>query len=243
VSRIVDLTCPFDRQYTVPQYLHHNWRIKFESLFTFPRDGQRVVEFTMSTHTGTHVDSPSHVLEDGFDLDGYALSTFFGTGVVLDVTKGPKEPIEADDLERADVGVRSGDIVLLCTGWGRHFVEEPLDPYYLALNHPGLAVSGARWLVDRGVKAVGIDTYSIRGVTDDAEIDADVIRVGTTTERIPTRGRTEPVHQILLGNGVLICEQMTNLHEVVSRRCTISLFPLPFVGMDGAPVRAVAILD
>src|SRR5688572_466450 len=97
VSTLVDLTCPFDREYSVPQYMHHNWRLEFRQLFTFPRDGQRVTEFTMSTHTGTHIDAPSHVLPHGKTLDQFPLSSFYGPGIVLDLPRGELGEITAED--------------------------------------------------------------------------------------------------------------------------------------------------
>lgn len=243
MPQIVDLTCPFDREYTVPQYLHHAWRLEFKHLFTFPRDGQRVTEFTMSTHTGTHVDAPSHVLENGKTLDAFSLSAFYGTGVVLGFPRGELGKITAADLQKYSNDICEGDIVMLCTGWGKYFVEDPKDTYFIAAKQPGLTEDGAQWLADRKIKAVGIDVFSIRHPGDNSEVDMEGIRPGTYTERIPIRGKIERVHEILMTNDILIIEQLTNLESIAGKRATFSLFPLPFVGMDGAPVRAIAILD
>jgi kynurenine formamidase len=53
----------------------------------------------------------------------------------------------------------------------------------------------------------------------------------------------EPVHDVLLGNDVLIVEQLTNLHLIAGRRVRVCFLPLPFVGLDGSPVRAMAWVD
>lgn len=240
--QIVDLTCPFDREYSVPQYLHHNWRIEFKPLFTYARDGQRVMEFRMSTHTGTHVDAPSHVLKNGKTLDELPLSSFYGPGIVLDVQKGELGEIDDSDLEKADFGIREGDIVLLYTGWGKYFVEEPKDPYYLASRHPGVSVRGAEWLVAKKIKAVGIDVFSVRPPAK-SELQFDRVHPGTITERMPIRGIVEKVHDIFLSKDIVLLEQLINLDQIVGKRLTISFFPLPMTGMDGAPVRAVAFVD
>jgi kynurenine formamidase len=181
-----------------------------------------------------------HIYEGGKPLSDFPLERFYGEAVVLDVPKDELEEITAADLENATPDVRAGEIVLIHTGWGRfYFGEERKHELYLAKRQPGLVVDAAQWLVDKGVQAVGIDTFAVRHpfpVNSDYPLTEEGILAGKSRPK-------EPVHDILLGNEVLIIEQLTNLHLIVGKRVTVMFLPLPFVGLDGSPVRAVALVD
>jgi kynurenine formamidase len=53
----------------------------------------------------------------------------------------------------------------------------------------------------------------------------------------------EPVHRTLLGNDIVLIEQLTNLDKIKGQRVTCSFFPLPVKGLDGCPIRALAFVD
>ena len=120
-------------------------------------------------------------------------------------------------MEATGAKVERGQIVLLATGWDRKFST----PEYH--THPYLSVEVALWLLDRGVKMVGVDFFS-----------ADL--------PVPRRpqGFDWPVHHLLLGNGILIAENLANLTTIAGRRLTIGAFPLKIKGGDGAPARIFA---
>jgi kynurenine formamidase len=116
----------------------------------------------------------------------------------------------ADLFEGLDV---AGKAVLIHTGWDRHWRT---DAYFE--NHPFLAETAARQLAERGAALVGIDSYNI----DD------------------TRTRRRPVHTILLGAGILICEHMTHLDELPPSGFRFTAAPPMIAGMGTFPVRAFA---
>ncbi len=118
--------------------------------------------------------------------------------------------IEADAFERRDV---AGKAVLIRTGWDSHWRT---DDY--AVGHPFLTEAAARLLAERGARLVGIDSYNI----DD-----------------PSR-RSRPVHTILLGAGILICEHMTRLDVLPEEGFRFSAVPPKIQGMGTFPVRAFA---
>lgn len=231
---IVDLSCPLDPTYRTAQYPTIGNRISYHPLYTMPRDGRRCTEFTLTTHTNTHVDAPRHVFADGIALDELPLESFYGDAVVLDVQKGELGEITAEDLDAAGQDVREGDIVFFCTGWGKYFWDEPRHADYLAVKHPGLVESAALWLVERKVKAVGIDCFAIR--------HPNLSPALTVADKQANKPKpVEPVHYHLLKNKIVILEQLMNLESIVGKRVTAAFFPLPFTGIDGSPVRAVAI--
>jgi kynurenine formamidase len=107
----------------------------------------------------------------------------------------------------------AGRAVLVHTGWDRHWRTDAYRE-----NHPFLTEAAARLLADRGARLVGIDSHNI----DD------------------TRGRSRPVHTILLGAGVLICEHMTNLAALPEEGFAFTAVPPKIGGMGTFPVRAFA---
>jgi kynurenine formamidase len=126
--------------------------------------------------------------------------------------KAAAQAVDADAFAGLDV---AGKAVLVETGWDRHWRT---DAY--AAGHPFLTEAAARLLVERGAKLVGIDSYNI----DD------------------TSRRSRPVHTILLGAGVLICEHMTRLTALPDAGFTFTAVPPKVAGMGTFPVRAFAML-
>ena len=126
------------------------------------------------------------------------------------VVRSRKMAADADAFDGLDV---AGKAVLVQTGWDRHWRT---DAYYQ--GHPFLTEAAARLLAERGAALVGIDSYNI----DD------------------TSGRSRPVHTILLGAGVPICEHMTNLGALPGAGFAFTAVPPRIAGMGTFPVRAFA---
>ena len=126
--------------------------------------------------------------------------------------KAAAQAVDAEAFEGLDV---AGKAVLVETGWDRHWRT---DAYFT--DHPFLTEAAARLLVARGARLVGIDSYNI----DD------------------TSTRMRPVHTILLGAGVPICEHMTNLAALPAAGFRFTAVPPKIAGMGTFPVRAFAAL-
>jgi len=235
MPRIVDLTCPLETTYRTRQYPTISYKTYISPLFTVLRDGRDVTEFRLTTHSNTHVDAPRHIFDGGKPLDALPLESFYGDAVVLDIPKGELGEISAADLEREAPDLPEGMIVLLHTGWGKYFWSEPKHAEYLAAHHPGLIEDAGDWLADHKVKAVGIDCFAIRHPSLSPSLSYEQKKAGAPRP-------VEPVHHRLLSQDIVILEQLMNLEEVKSRNCIASFFPLPFLGVDGSPVRAVAIV-
>lgn len=121
---------------------------------------------TLSSHAGTHVDAPYHYGPQSGGapartIDAVPLKWCIGPGVLLDMThKADGEDITdgdvAAELERIDHELAPGDIVLIRTDASKRFAE----PGYQH-HQPGLRRSATEWLVDRGVRLIGIDAWTI----------------------------------------------------------------------------------
>ena len=126
------------------------------------------------------------------------------------VVRADAMAVDADAFESLDV---AGKAVLVHTGWDRHWRS---DAYFA--DHPFLTEAAARLLAECGARLVGIDSHNI----DD------------------TRGRSRPVHTVLLGANILICEHMTNLAALPDHGFAFTAVPPKITGMGTFPVRAFA---
>ncbi|MGA8833847.1 MAG: cyclase family protein [Desulfomonilaceae bacterium] len=182
-----------------------------------PQDPLNVTEIQIICHVGTHVDAPRHFFPDGPGIDQIPLDRFRGSGVVWRLDIKPFGIIGTDDLERADPELQWGDIVLLNCGWFPNFGKDIYDQNY------SLSPEAANWMVDRGVKLVGVDCSTV-----------DLAH----SQRRP--GFNWPIHRILLSHGVLIAEHLTNLDSLSGKRVEVIFLPVKIRDADGAPARVVA---
>jgi kynurenine formamidase len=208
--------------------------------------------FVTVMHHGTHVNAPLHLVQGGAGVGELPLELFFGTGVVLPVPKGEWEYIEPADLEAAGPEVGEGDIVLINTGWHHGYAD---DMEYFG-HGPGLSEAAARWLIDRRVKMVGIDTATV-----DHPLATGLAQrhrsVGPLIVELPRqyRARTgrqpvedfpdwNPAHRALLRAGIPTIENVgAEVDSVSGMRCAFQAYPWHWPEGDACVVRLVAILD
>jgi len=192
--------------------------VKVTRCRTIEDDGLNVTELRVCVHHGTHVDAPVHFIPGGRSASDLALEDVSGDAVGLQVRRGAGEAITVTDLENQDQRVMPGDIVVIDTGWGKHFYGDPIT-YQV---HPYLSEDAAGWLAERDVKMVCVD-----------------IPTPDMPEPLRDPGFDWPVHHLLLGRGTLIAEHLNSLHLVAGRRFRLFALPLPIVGADGSPARIV----
>lgn len=165
----------------------------------------------MVANTGTYLDTPFHRYAEGADLADVDLAALAALpGLIVRRPWRERLAVEADDLAGLDV---RGKAVLVHTGWDEHWRT---DAYFE--DHPYLTAAAAQLLVEGGARLAGIDSHNI----DD------------------TRARARPVHTILLGAGILICEHMTNLAAIPETGFRFFATPPRIAGMGTFPVRAFA---
>jgi arylformamidase len=172
-----------------------------------------VSELRLGSHSGTHVDAPVHFLPDGAGVDEWPLDRLTGPALVARID-GPPQRIPAGILEGLEVpdGVER---LLLDTGnrWSRSGATgADLAEQGRAV---GLDEDAARWIVDRGIRLVGIDRLSIERSRDGVHF---------------------PVHTALLEAEVVILESL-DLSDVEPGDYTLLCLPLRIAGCDGAPAR------
>ncbi|MDA3146795.1 cyclase family protein [Leucobacter sp. UCMA 4100] len=179
---------------------------------TLERDGVAVSELHLGSHSGTHLDAPSHTVQGGRTLAEVSLDELVGEALI----------IHAEGVAAAGRALTAGElgldaltevprIVAIATGWHRHFGT----PAYL--EHPFIDKAAAEKLWQLGMRVLVVDTLS-----PDQTPSADF-----------------PVHAVVLGQDGLIVENARGL-DALGDRERLGIFPLRLGAVDGAPVRAVA---
>ena len=179
-------------------------------------------------HVGTHLDSWGHVNPNAPRAEGIPLEYCYGDGVVLDFThKAVGDEIQADEvraaLEKINYTIKPLDIVLIRTGAATFCTEKR----YLT-DHPGMGKEAVHWLLDQGVKVIGIDAVGFD------------IPVAYMFER----KKFWESHLVMLEREYYHLENMCNLEEIPPpyHSFTVSVLPVKWRGASAAAVRAVAIV-
>ncbi len=180
---------------------------------------------TLAAHAGTHVEVPYHHKIDGEDCMRYPVTKLIGECVVVPCQdKKPGDPITVEDMKKVEGLIQKGDIVFLHTGYDKLFRTPDWQPY------PYVTESALAWLMKYDIKVLGTDASGV-------EVP-DGYSNGRMNEIFG-----EPIHTTCFHNGIAIVESLTNLGAIEGIRTTVFILSLPMQGMDGSPVRIVAIKD
>ncbi len=184
--------------------------VRIRPAMTLAKDGVNLSEICLGSHTGTHVDAPSHFIKGGRGVDRLDLDLFLGPAWVADLRR-VKQGIDAAALEAARIP-KGISRVLLRTRNSR--LWHPARPFTTEFVY--LALDGADWLLQRGVRLVGIDYLSIEGF----------------------HVAGAPTHHRLLGAGVPIVEGL-DLFRITPGRWQMVALPLRIEHGDAGLTRAV----
>ena len=167
----------------------------------------------MSTHTGTHMDAPSHFVTGVSSIDQIPVNRFISRAILIKIAKASDELITAREIEASKVNILEGNSVVFSTSW-----ENEVDNDYYFNHSPGLSEDAAEYLIDKRVNAVCIDSPSI-----DRGSDSNF-----------------PVHKLLLSKEILIVENLCHLSKIDNHNFTLIMMPLKLSGASGSPIRAIA---
>jgi len=158
------------------------------------------------SHTGTHVDAPAHFIENGMTVDAIPLNLLIGRVHVVDAGS---TVIDRESLAGMDL---ADDMRVIFKTRNSYVWSEP----EFVRDFVYLTADAARYLVENGIKVVGIDYLSVEKYNFD----------------------TPDVHRTLLGSGAVIIEGL-NLSDVEPGHYELICLPLKIEGGDGAPARVV----
>ena len=173
-------------------------------------DVANVSQFNTEIHTGTHVDAPWHFIANGKTVEQLSLDVLIGSTVVAEISN---TSITAEDLESLDLPQNTQRLLFHTRNsqlWQNKVTEFQKD--FVALT-----ADAARWIVDRGIKLIGVDYLSVQRFGD-----------------------SSLTHEILLKAEVIVIEGL-NLSGVKSGKYHLTCLPLKLVGAEGSPARAILI--
>jgi arylformamidase len=169
-------------------------------------DVANVSRLDLGVHTGTHIDAPLHFVDRAADTESIALDVLVGPAHVVDATR-VEQVLDEESLRGLDLPA-GAERLLFKTQNSSLWELDEFSPDFVHLTG-----DGARYLIERGTRLVGIDYLSVGD---------------------------EAAHRELLGAGIAAVEGL-DLRSVEAGEYQLVCLPLRLVGSDGAPARAVLI--
>ncbi len=180
-------------------------------------DGYKVTQININSHNGTHMDAPAHVLENGITLDKLDVINFVGMAALIDCSDLDEgNIIEYDYIEKNKEIIEKAEFIVFKTNWSKYWNTEK----YLG-NYPIISEEVIDYVISNKKKGLAFDTISVDSI-DNAKLEK---------------------HHRLLSNNILIFENLTNLDLIDTNLFVFCALPLKFENSDGAPIRAIAMLD
>jgi arylformamidase len=211
MAKVIDLSMALYEG--MPKY-PHDAVVPFKATSTakVEEDGMELTEITVSSHAGTHFDTPHHVLAQGCTIEKVGLDRLVGKVKVFNVSNLRRSaPVGKKELEKCGIQLEKGDAALIFTG-----AEKMLGKPEYFTDYSPLTADAAAWLVEKNVGIVGVD--------------------------MPSADHDFSAHKVLLDAGVCIVESLVNLQSLLAGGPYLFVaLPLPLLGVEASPVRAVAI--
>lgn len=187
--------------------------LELELIESMDKDAHaNVTRISAAVHLGTHVDAPHHFLNDGRTVESLPLDVLTGPCYVTQLPDGI-EAITSEVLDRTEITSEMKRVLFGTSNshlWAKG--ESQFQTDFVAITE-----DGAEWLVERGVKLVGVDYLSVAPYGDSV-----------------------PTHTVLLKAGVVVVEGL-NLSQVMRGFYDLYCLPLKIAGSDGAPARAILV--
>ncbi len=183
----------------------------FKKACNIEENGFAEMKVTFYTHTGTHIDSPAHILKNSNSLSDLDIGHF--TGKAFIARYSASKPLNIQWIKEEIDRVGKPDFILLNCGWDQYWAS---DGYFSDFPLPGHEVF--QYLSQLGLKGIGIDAISIDPVHPVSLFN----------------------HRVILASNTIIIENLKDLHKIPDGIFEFFCFPLKISGGDGSPVRAVA---
>ncbi|MGL4875354.1 MAG: cyclase family protein [Clostridium sp.] len=182
--------------------------VKIKSLWSVENEGYNVTELKINTHSGTHIDMPKHLFQNGEDLEWFTADKFIGKAFMLDCRK--EKEITKSFIEKNIKDIKTYRYLLFKTGAEGLWGNEAYLKEYITFTKDAVDFLGNL----ENLYGVGIDAISIDGVENE-ELEN---------------------HKGILVKGKIIIENLCNLDELEGE-FEIIIAPLKIKGGDGAPAR------
>ncbi len=194
-------------------------QVEFETLGHIDLVGRRTTHLHIGTHAGTHIDAPSHFIEDGKPISEVNLDNFIGPATCLDLSQvNPNTEVKLDVIKQALGDEAPEERIILYFNWARHFGSKT---YYK--DQPYLGPAAADWILQYNPKLLGYDLAMPDNPLDGNKSECD-----------------SPMHKKFLGSGIPLLESI-NMTDYLGKNFSLIALPLNLKDLDGSPVRCVAI--
>lgn len=180
---------------------------------TLEQDGYLEHLISFYTHTGTHIDTPAHLIPGGHTIDAFTCEKFYGIAAVVDCQN--VKQINRDMVQRTYEENDRPDFLLFYSHWIDFWGTEA---YFR--DFPVLTKDAAGFISSLPLKGVGIDAISFDPIDD---------------EKLPN-------HMALLSREIILIENLRELRQLLNKQFHFSCQPLKIKGADGCPVRAFAVV-
>lgn len=186
--------------------------------YTLGQNGFSETKISLFSHTGTHIDPPAHIIAGGRTLDSFDASDFVGRGIAVDcreIERGGR--ISLDLLLGLGEELRQADFILLCTGWDKLWGREE---YFR--GYPTLSPEALEYIISLPCRGIGLDVMSLDSIEN---------------------GNISLHKRWLSAREAIIIENLRGLDALIGERFTFCSLPLKLRNSDGAPTRAIAIVE
>lgn len=179
---------------------------EIERIKEIEKAGYNLSKMQVSVHVGTHADAPTHFVKGGKYIDEIKPERFMGETQVIEIKNENK--ITKAELKELEI---KSDKLLFKTFNSEYLKEDSFNENFVYMTR-----QAAEYLVDLGVKLIGIDYLTIESLTS----------------------KDFAVHKLLLGNDVIILEAV-NLIDIEPGLYNLLAFPLKLQNCEASPIRAL----
>jgi len=240
-------------------------------------EGVNAQLISSTNHIATHLDSPCHFYDPGADIAGIPINDLMGPACVVDISQfgvgdyqiyGPQHFEQWE--EKTGIKIERGDILIIHTGYHRFYNEdwykgkdcpvfkqveegawEPNLPRCF-LQHPGPRAEFCDWVLDRGIRWLGVDCIAadhpfntnVRKARPDLVPEVEAAIGMSIDEAFPWPEDYQCMHVKMFPHGVFHAENVGGeIDEVLDRKIWIGCFPFRFAGGEAAFARIVAFVE
>ncbi|MBN2284990.1 MAG: cyclase family protein [Tissierellales bacterium] len=212
--RVIDLSQKLEQGMAVypgaPEPTFEQWQSVADG------DIYQLIKFSMTTHTGTHLDCNTHVHKDGYSTDTQDVGFFIGKGRVLDCTKYANNEVMGMEIFDG-IDLDGVNFIFLYCGWDKKWGQ----PEFWS-DYPYISMEVAEFIRDHHtVRGIGME-YACLDPNNQPELD---------------------LHKVVLSKEKTVIENLANLDLINGKDFLFVGLPLKFKDGEGSPIKAVAIIE
>jgi arylformamidase len=175
-------------------------------------------KITVSTISGTYLETGSHILENGKTLDDYHVADFVKHAKVIKLPEQKqRSQITGEMLEDNAPQIEKGEALLIDTGWGKMWNK----PGYV-LQCPNMVKSAIEWVLEKEVSIFGVDIPCIESAWSQDSVSEKGGLLGA-----------------LFKQGILLAAPLLNLDKIRKSEGRLICLPMKVKGVSGAPARVI----